>query len=97
MKKKPAPETILEFASCKCQKTMCQRNNCHCKSLNLPCTELCGCVNCANRITEDDGEDEFEQDHTEEDEFEQDHSDNYEGDSEYSSDSDEECIDWLID
>ena len=61
MREKPAPESILEFVSCKCQKSMCQRNNCSCKSLGLPCTELCGCVSCSNNIVEDDDVDDYEE------------------------------------
>lgn len=35
---------------------MCKQNNCKCKSLGLPCTELCGCVSCFNKILDDDDE-----------------------------------------
>lgn len=61
MREKPTPEGILEFTSCKCQKTMCKRNNCSCKSLGLPCKELCECVRCWNNVVEDDNVDDNEE------------------------------------
>lgn len=48
MENKPAPDAVLEFASCKCKKTKCCNKQCKCKSLGLPCTDLCECVNCEN-------------------------------------------------
>ena len=54
MAEKPAPESILEFSSCNCKKSMCQTNRCNCKSLGLPCTELCGCKNCDNQKIDED-------------------------------------------
>ena len=48
MESKPAPDAVLEFASCKCKKIKCSNKQCKCKSLGLPCTDLCECVNCEN-------------------------------------------------
>ena len=43
----PAPDSILEFVSCKCRKG-CQTKRCSCSKGNLKCTELCQCSNCEN-------------------------------------------------
>ena len=46
----PAPEAIIEMVRCQC-KADCSSNRCSCKSLGLPCTELCQCsANCQNEI-----------------------------------------------
>ena len=42
-----APDSILEFVSCKCKKG-CQTKRCSCHKANLKCTELCQCSSCEN-------------------------------------------------
>ena len=43
----PAPDSILEYVSCKCKKG-CQTRRCSCHKANLKCTELCQCNSCEN-------------------------------------------------
>ena len=49
-----APPEILQTVVCKCQKSHCQGNRCACVKAKLPCTELCGCVDCENSTDEND-------------------------------------------
>lgn len=58
----PAPQSILEFLSCKC-KTGCARGNCSCRRHMLLCTDACGCRHvasspCSNSPDESAGQDE---------------------------------------
>eukprot|EP00794_Sanderia_malayensis_P020891 gene20891-22942_t len=43
----PAPDSILEFISCKCTKG-CENNRCSCLKAELPCTDICKCNGCKN-------------------------------------------------
>lgn len=43
----PAPDSILEYVSCKCKKG-CQTRRCSCHKAKLKCTELCQCNSCEN-------------------------------------------------
>ncbi len=47
MKLAPAPDSLLEFISCKCRKG-CENNRCSCKKATLTCTDLCKCSGCKN-------------------------------------------------
>lgn len=49
----PAPDSILEFVSCKCKKG-CQTNRCSCYKANLKCTEFCQCSSCENSEVDDE-------------------------------------------
>lgn len=72
----PAPDSVLEFVSCKCTKG-CLNNRCSCVKATLPCTDLCKCNGCKNAArTTDEAED----------------TDNYnsEGSSSSSDDSEDE-------
>ena len=45
----PAPEEILELIACGCQSEQsCTSARCNCKKNNLPCTDCCRCIDCAN-------------------------------------------------
>ena len=54
MTEKPAPEAMLEFVSCNCKKNKCQSGSSNCKSLDLVCTDACGCSSCENFTNEHD-------------------------------------------
>ena len=43
----PAPIALVELSVCNC-KTHCNNNRCKCYKNNLPCTDMCKCVNCEN-------------------------------------------------
>ena len=43
----PAPESLLEFVNCKCQKG-CETKRCSCVKAELKCSDLCKCVGCRN-------------------------------------------------
>ena len=47
MTRPSAPESILEYVSCKCQ-TGCKTKRCSCLKSDLRCTDLCGCKECNN-------------------------------------------------
>ena len=49
MLRKPAPDVVLDLVSCSCKKKRCVSANCACKSHGLPCTDLCGCIDCENK------------------------------------------------
>ncbi len=56
----PAPDSVLEFISCKCTKG-CQNNRCSCVKATLPCTDLCKCNGCKNtENTNDEAEDTYD-------------------------------------
>ena len=76
---RPAPDKILEFTTCSCEKTRCLTNQCQCRSLQLQCMDLCQCRNC-NNIKEvlDDEDDDTEND---DDEDEDNSSESDESDS----------------
>ena len=71
MKQKPAPDSILEFVSCKCSKSMCKSGLCQCFKMSLRCTDACNCNNCENIVNEDEEDvDTDESDDSETDESE---------------------------
>ncbi len=43
----PAPDTVLEFLSCKCKKS-CKLPRCQCMVNGLPCTQACTLQDCDN-------------------------------------------------
>ena len=46
MSKDPAPQGLLELTTCKCNKSVCRRDDlCPCKAHEMPCTEACLCMN----------------------------------------------------
>ena len=47
MTRPSAPESILEYVSCKCQ-TGCKTKRCSCLKSDLRYTDLCGCKECNN-------------------------------------------------
>ena len=54
----PAPLAIVEMVRCQC-KSGCSTNRCSCKSVNLPCTDLCLCSSvCENDADSQDFENE---------------------------------------
>ena len=55
------PAQILKTVQCKCGKSGC-RGRCSCKIANLPCCDLCSCIDseCCNRAGEDEEDDEDE-------------------------------------
>lgn len=48
LRQKLAPELVLEFVSCKCKKNKCSNGMCDCFMVDLSCTNVCRCFNCAN-------------------------------------------------
>ena len=58
MCEKPAPDAVLEFVSCCCKKNGCKTGACNCVSLELVCTDACGCTSCENSSSEDTETDE---------------------------------------
>lgn len=63
----PAPSDVTMDVLCKCKKSACVSQICSCKRGNLPCSELCQCVNCencssANTDTNDDNDGTFTDD-----------------------------------
>ncbi|XP_070548281.1 uncharacterized protein [Ptychodera flava] len=51
----PAPDSIINFVSCKCKKSGCS-SRCSCREVELFCTELCQCVSCTNTTNIDESE-----------------------------------------
>ena len=56
LRQKPAPELVLKFVSCKCKKNKCRNGMCNCFVVGLRCTNICRCLNCANRTPAKDEE-----------------------------------------
>jgi hypothetical protein len=77
----PVPDSVLEFANCKCKKA-CQNNRCSCLKAKLMCSDLCKCIGVRNRNGNVDGNDESDSDTYDRDE--QDHTS-----SDISEDKDE--------
>ncbi|XP_031571103.1 uncharacterized protein LOC116305346 [Actinia tenebrosa] len=44
MSKDPAPQSLLELTTCRCNKSVCTRDTCSCKANEMPCTEACFCM-----------------------------------------------------
>lgn len=44
-----APEELLAFVKCGCNKTKCEKSLCSCNRNGLPCTPACTCVDCQNQ------------------------------------------------
>ena len=53
MRDPPAPPEILKQVNCSCKKSKCNTRVCSCKSNDVSCTELCGCIDCANQASTD--------------------------------------------
>ena len=71
-RKKPAPDAVLEFVTCRCVKTMCKTAKCNCSAVGLPCTNACSCSQCDNKAEYAESEDEEaenDDDETSEDEL----------------------------
>ena len=49
-----APDTLIECVTCKC-KAGCKNLRCSCVKSGLQCTDICGCSDCSNYASEDDG------------------------------------------
>ena len=64
MLRKPIPDDLLEFISCRYQTSSCSNKKCICVAHGLNCTDLCTCSNCDNQEynseSEDDSDNEFE-------------------------------------
>ena len=56
LRQKPAHELVLEFVSCNCKKNKCRNGMCDCFVVGLRCTNICRCLNCANRTPAKDEE-----------------------------------------
>lgn len=62
MTRPSAPDSLLDFVSCKC-KTGCKTLRCSCLKSDLRCTDCCNCVNCQNiEECEESPEEENDQD-----------------------------------
>lgn len=68
MTKAPAPSSLLELTTCRCNKSACQ-SNCSCANLGLSCTESCVCMghvdSCNNPhgvLIDSDDDSDFEED-----------------------------------
>ena len=44
----PAPKSLLELVHCQCKATHCVQGRCTCRQNQLPCTDMCRCVECSN-------------------------------------------------
>ena len=44
----PAPHSLLELVHCQCKATHCVKGRCTCRQNQLPCTDICKCVDCSN-------------------------------------------------
>ena len=55
MSKKPAPDSLFEYISCKANNS-CSTQRCRCQSNGLKCTDVCGCSNCQNSMRDDKNE-----------------------------------------
>ena len=65
MTEAPAPDNVLQDVHCRCKKSKCNNKSCSCKSAQLPCTDLCGCLDCENNdniSTNNTSSDESEED-----------------------------------
>ena len=54
-----APDSILNFVSCKCA-SGCETRRCSCRKAELTCSDLCQCSNCCNSKSDLDEEKEHE-------------------------------------
>jgi len=62
----PAPDVVLHLVKCGCMKTRCATKLCACVKANLPCTDMCRCMDtdelCADTVAHQEsdasGEDE---------------------------------------
>lgn len=45
---KPVPDVLIHQVHCKCKKSSCSTALCSCRGSGIPCTELCGCIDCQN-------------------------------------------------
>ena len=50
----PAPADVLQLLCCNCKTSQCVNGLCLCRSHGLPCTDLCHCNNCQNKVKEDE-------------------------------------------
>ena len=87
LNKRPAPDAILEFVTCGCKKTHCINNQCSCKIVGLPCTDLCNCVDCKNDNREIDF-DESDSEDDDENEMDDEKNENFVSDDELDCESD---------
>ena len=46
--KQPAPSVLAECLSCGCKVGKCIKGRCTCLNAELPCTDLCKCIDCGN-------------------------------------------------
>lgn len=54
MSGQPVPDILLmNYVHCKCKKSACATAVCSCNKFEVPCTELCACINCENSHTID--------------------------------------------
>ena len=53
---KPAPDAVIDMLSCKCRKPCNLQNKCSCHENGLPCTDMCKCTFCENKLDEEDGD-----------------------------------------
>lgn len=56
MTRPSAPDSLIECISCK-YKTECETSRCSCRKSGLPCTDVCGCSECANGQQDEDSVD----------------------------------------
>ncbi len=54
MTQKPAPESILELVSCRCNRLKCKDGNCVSHSYGLKCTDHCECAKCESEEVENE-------------------------------------------
>ena len=54
LRQKTAPESVLDFFSCKCKKNKCSNGMCNYFMVGLSCTNICKCLNCADGTSAQD-------------------------------------------
>ena len=57
MTKKTAPDALLEFASCNCKRSKCTTLICPCMKSGFICTDVCGCGDKCENVTNEESDD----------------------------------------
>ena len=69
MGKNPAPEEILQFATCSCKKTKCTSGQCKCYAVKLKCINLCSCARCENMVGDHDDDEKIDEQGASDDDY----------------------------
>ena len=51
MSTQPAHSSLVQLVKCGCKKENCSSNKCRCRSAGMPCTGLCQCCQCENKVS----------------------------------------------